>query len=136
MWNGARAILETQGYTVVRAGGSFGLFDLVAFSRAGLHLIQVKANRIPTRREFARLQLFDNLPAGATKEIWRFFDREAHPEIVVLRLSQVEKLQRSGLMEVKEECQQPTRQESPRRNLLLFGQRAVLPLRGSTAIRF
>jgi hypothetical protein len=93
----------------VRAGGSFGPFDLVAFSRAGLRLIQVKMNRIPTRQEFAHLQLFDNLPAGATKEIWRFFDREAHPEIVVLGLPHVGRVPRLRLMEVKEKCQQPTR---------------------------
>jgi len=38
----ARAMLEADGWTVIRAGGSFGPFDLVAVSRRGVRLLQVK----------------------------------------------------------------------------------------------
>lgn len=77
-------MLEAAGWTVVRAGGSLGPFDLVAFSRAGLRLVQVKSNRPPRPAEREALARFDNLPRGATRELWVFRDRERAPEIEVL----------------------------------------------------
>jgi Holliday junction resolvase len=80
----ARRLLEAAGYTVVRAGASLGLFDLVAFGRRGLVLVQVKSNRGPGRAERRQLQRFDNLPRGASKELWVFRDHCAEPKIEVL----------------------------------------------------
>jgi len=77
-------MLEAAGWTVVRAGGSLGPFDLVAFSRAGLRLVQVKMNRGPGQVERARLAAFDNLPHNATRELWLFRDRQRTPQIEVL----------------------------------------------------
>ncbi len=80
----ARAMLEAAGWAVVRAGGSLGPFDLVAFSQAGLRLIQVKCNRPARPAERAALARFDNLPAGATREVWLFRDRKRESQIEVL----------------------------------------------------
>ncbi len=80
----ARWMLEAAGWTVVRAGGSFGAFDLVAFSRSGLRLVQVKCNRPPRPAERARLAAFDNLPRGTSRELWVFSDRVREPEIEVV----------------------------------------------------
>ena len=55
----ARALLESSGYTVIRAGASLGLFDLVAFGRSDIALVQVKSNRGPGAAELARLAAFD-----------------------------------------------------------------------------
>jgi Holliday junction resolvase len=79
----ARAILEARGWTVIRAGGSLGPFDLVAVSRSGLRLLQIKCNRGPGRRERAALAAFNNMPRGATRELWLFRDRNRTPQIEV-----------------------------------------------------
>lgn len=81
----ARRMLESQDWTVIRAGASLGLFDLVAFSRAGLRLVQVKTNRKPGRAESERLAAFDNLPRSTTREVWLFRDRHHEPEIEVIQ---------------------------------------------------
>jgi Holliday junction resolvase len=46
-------ILEAAGYNCRRAGGSLGVFDIVAISRQGIRLVQVKSNRDapPAERE-------------------------------------------------------------------------------------
>lgn len=80
----ARALLESSGYTVIRAGASVGLFDLVAFGRNGIALVQVKSNRGPGAAERARLAAFDNLPFGASKQVWTFRDRCTDPQIEVI----------------------------------------------------
>jgi len=80
----ARRIFEERGFTVVRAGASLGVFDLVAFSRDGVVLAQVKTNRGPGRVEKKELRAFQNLPHGARKEVWIFRDRCAEPQIEVI----------------------------------------------------
>ena len=50
---------EQQGYLVVRAGGSLGLFDLIGLHPdQGVVLVQVKTNRNVGRAERDRLQNF------------------------------------------------------------------------------
>ncbi len=80
----ARRMLEQQGYCVVRAGGSLGLFDLVGIRCDGLRLIQVKCNRGPGRAERARLRAFDNLPPGSTRELWISRNHRTRPEVIQL----------------------------------------------------
>jgi hypothetical protein len=46
----ARAILEATGYHVVKAGGSLGVFDLVALGLVGARLVQVESNENPVRQ--------------------------------------------------------------------------------------
>ena len=79
-----RRLLEERGFTVVRAGASLGPFDLVAFSRDGLVLAQIKTNRGPGRAEKEGLRAFHNLPHGARKEVWIFRDRCRDPQIEVI----------------------------------------------------
>ena len=80
----ARRILEPKGYAVVRAGGSLGVFDLVAIHRDGLRLAQVKCNRRPGRAERERLAAFNN-PPNTLRELWLFRNRQRNPQIEVLR---------------------------------------------------
>ncbi|MCH6556304.1 MAG: ABC transporter ATP-binding protein [Chloroflexi bacterium] len=71
----ARKLLEQCGYFVVRAGGSFGVWDLVALGPTGVRLIQVKSNAKPRPAERERMQDFPQLPY-ARKELWVFYDRQ------------------------------------------------------------
>jgi Holliday junction resolvase-like predicted endonuclease len=80
----ARALLESSGYSVVRADGALGVFDLIAFGRKGVVFVQVKTNCGPGVIERARLERFDNLPAGASKQVWLFRDRCTDPSIEVI----------------------------------------------------
>jgi hypothetical protein len=79
----ARKILELAGYHVVKAGGSLGVFDLVALGPAGARLVQVKSNGRPRPAERERLELFPRLPY-CSKEVWIFYDRQHDPVIDVL----------------------------------------------------
>lgn len=79
----ARTILETAGYHVVKAGGSLGVFDLVALGPQGARLVQVKSNEKPRPAERERLELFPRLPY-CSKELWVFYDRQREPAIEVL----------------------------------------------------
>ena len=79
----AKAALEAVGYTVVRAAGSHGLFDLVAIHPSGVRLIQMKANKPPGPLERESLQAF-KAPPGATVEIWVRRDGDTQPEITVV----------------------------------------------------
>ena len=79
----ARKILETAGYYVVKAGGSLGIFDLVALGPQGARLIQCKSNEKPRPAERERLELFPRLPY-CSKELWVFYDRQKEPVVEVL----------------------------------------------------
>lgn len=60
--------LEDIGYDCIKAGGSFGRFDLMAINQSHILLIQVKANRIsPSERE--RIAGFNNHPENCYKLI-------------------------------------------------------------------
>jgi Holliday junction resolvase len=76
----ARRILEAAGYQVVKAGGSLGLFDLIAYCSTDARFIQVKANGYCSAAEREQLALVQ-LPPGCSKEIWRFKDRVKAPLI-------------------------------------------------------
>ena len=80
----ARRMLELQGWTVVRAAGSLGPFDLVAFNRERLRLIQVKTNRGPSEEEWEALSDFNCCPPITRREIWLFRDGVAQPEVIIL----------------------------------------------------
>lgn len=79
----ARKILELAGYYVVKAGGSLGLFDLVALGPSGARLVQVKSNERPRPAERERLELFPHF-RYTSKEVWVFFDRQREPAIEVM----------------------------------------------------
>jgi Holliday junction resolvase len=84
---GARAehrairLLEALGYYCCRAGGSLGLFDIVAIGAGDLRCIQVKSGtQYASHVEREQLQEL-RLPTWASKEIWRFPDRCRDPLI-------------------------------------------------------
>jgi len=72
----AKAVLEADGWLVVKAGGSLGLFDLVALHvDYGVLLVQVKSNRPPARAEMDALHAFQ-CHSSWRKELWVYVDRE------------------------------------------------------------
>lgn len=79
----AKAQLEADGWLVVKAGGSLGLFDLVGLHvDYGVRLIQVKSNRRPGRAEMDALQAFQ-CHASWQKELWVYQD---HRGVEITRL--------------------------------------------------
>jgi Holliday junction resolvase len=72
--------LEADGYYVIRAAGSFGMFDIIAIDALGIRLIQVKTNRDASPIDREAIALFDQHPPNTRKEIWIFKDRE--PKVI------------------------------------------------------
>lgn len=88
----ARMILESEGYYVVRSGGSKGAWDLVAYLQhpelspkgsVSWRCVQVKKGADISKRERIFLQGL-KVPMGTTREVWRFLDRVKKPIITVL----------------------------------------------------
>lgn len=78
-------ILEAAGYACTKAGGSLGLFDVIAIGPQGIRAIQVKAGARPycapvEREAIALLQV----PSNVSKEIWLLKDYSRQPVIEVL----------------------------------------------------
>ncbi len=68
-------LLEAGGYVCTRAGGSLGLFDVIAIGAHDVRLVQVKAGgKYLSRVERAQI-LALVVPANVTREVWRFPDR-------------------------------------------------------------
>jgi len=69
----ARRILEAAGYVCTRAGGSLGVFDLIAIGPHDVRCVQVKGgNRnylSAVEREAIALLV---VPGNVSKEAWRF----------------------------------------------------------------
>ncbi len=69
----ARSELKKQGYYVMRAGGSRGPFDLAAFSRDHIKLIQVKVRAFGQKKEYKqerRNLSYVPVPDNVEKELW------------------------------------------------------------------
>ncbi len=78
-------ILEADGYVCTRAGGSLGLFDVIAVGPRDVRLLQVKcggAYLSATERE--QIQQLA-VPSNVSRECWRFPDRHPTPVIEVFR---------------------------------------------------
>lgn len=73
----AKSQLEKEGWLVNKAGGSFGLFDLIAIhpDRDHAKLIQVKSNRTVYGKRRKKLESFQ-VPFFCRKEIWVHYDYE------------------------------------------------------------
>lgn len=76
----AMRILEQAGYACTRAAASLGIFDVIAIGPSGVRCLQVKSNRWPSAAEMEAIELFQ-VPAGCTKEVWRFDDYARAPMI-------------------------------------------------------
>ena len=68
-------LLEAAGYVCTKAGGSLGLFDVIAIGPRDVRLVQVKAGGEYLsgieREAIAALAV----PASCSRECWRFPDR-------------------------------------------------------------
>ena len=77
-----RDILELQGYFVTKAGGSLGMFDLIAIGNGKTRCIQCRCNNWfkdkQERREMEQLRI-ENL--RVIVELWRKDDRKPAPLI-------------------------------------------------------
>ena len=74
-------ILEDAGYVCTRAGGSLGLFDVIAIGAADVRCVQVKSGTARCSSiEREQLQLLP-VPSNVSKEIWRLPDRCRTPLI-------------------------------------------------------
>lgn len=94
----ARKRLEAQGYYVVRAAASLGLWDLVAIARRNkgaawttlqewgpMRVVQVRSNRRPRSHEMRKLRHWHlRAPYLVRCEVWVWRDRKPAPEIEVL----------------------------------------------------
>lgn len=77
--------LEKLGYFVTKAGGSLGMWDLVAVSKGGTVLvIQVKTNRKPSSKELEKLQWFANDYFGIRCIVAIVKDREQEEDMIWL----------------------------------------------------
>ena len=80
----SRRLLEAQGFYVCRAGGSLGLWDLVAIGPNGFAVCQVKSNRPPSPAERAALAAFP-CPANCERLIHVWHDhKRGGPRVTVL----------------------------------------------------
>jgi len=75
-----RRRLEALGYSVVRAGGSLGCFDLIALGAEDIRAVQVKVNGYVSKAERAAM-LAATLPPNAHREIWRWVDYARQPQM-------------------------------------------------------
>ena len=77
-------ILEAAGYVCTRAGGSLGVFDVIALGPHDVRCIQVKAGgKYLSGLEREVIQGL-KVPGNVSRECWRFPDRAREPLIEVL----------------------------------------------------
>lgn len=67
-------LLEAAGYVCTKAGGSLGIFDVIAIGPADVRCLQVKAGtaRLSGAEREAIAAL--SVPANVSREYWRFPD--------------------------------------------------------------
>lgn len=76
----SRDWLQAQGYEVVRAAGSKGTFDLVAFNETEILLVNVKCGKWPPPIE--RLAMAGTVaPSNARRVCHRWDDRAREPRV-------------------------------------------------------
>lgn len=80
----AMRLLEAVGYACVRAGGSLGMFDVIALGATDIKCLQVKSGTRYCSAIERELMRECQLPPNATREIWRFPDRCRTPLIEIL----------------------------------------------------
>jgi len=87
----SRDLLAAQGYYVIRAAGSLGLWDLVAFNTTYPHtaghpvrLVQVKTNRPPSKTEVNAMAGLV-LPWFVSKQIHVWHDSVRDPKIIEIK---------------------------------------------------
>lgn len=77
-------ILEAAGYVCTKAGGSLGMFDVIAIGPSDVRCVQVKANEYLSAEERGQLKALP-VPVNVTREYWRFVDGQpGKPRIEIL----------------------------------------------------
>lgn len=72
-------LLEAAGYTCIKAGGSLGIFDVVAIGPVDIRCLQVKAGSARLSRVERKAIAAVPVPPNCTREYWRFVDRAKAP---------------------------------------------------------
>jgi len=68
-------ILEAEGYVCIRAAGSHGNYDVIAYNHEHVKFIQVKFNCFLTKNEKSSF-LLDQVPSNVIKEVWVYFPKK------------------------------------------------------------
>lgn len=77
-------ILEAAGYCCTKAGGSLGVFDVIALGPRDVRAIQVKAGTARlSALEREQIQVTE-VPPNCSKEYWLFVDYARQPMIEIL----------------------------------------------------
>lgn len=74
------ALLQAQGYSCTKSGGSLGAFDVVAVGADDVLLVQVKSNRSPGTKELEAIRQF-KAPMNCRKVIHVWRDRQSEPDV-------------------------------------------------------
>jgi Archaeal holliday junction resolvase (hjc) len=81
----AKRVLEAAGYSVTRAAGSHGLFDLIAIGPTDIRCVQVKGGMRPTLSRAERIALAAvAMPPNASRELWAFRKHARAPIITTI----------------------------------------------------
>jgi Holliday junction resolvase len=78
-------LLQAQGYSCTKSGGSLGVFDVIAVGPADILLIQCKSNRWPSSAEMSAIASFA-APAVCRRIVHRWRDRQAAPDVREIEL--------------------------------------------------
>ncbi|MGH9755239.1 MAG: hypothetical protein ACREA2_20875 [Blastocatellia bacterium] len=74
------ALLQAEGYSCTKSGGSLGVFDVIGIGADDIVLCQVKSNRWPSSAEMEAIANFAT-PAICRKIIHRRRDGQAAPDV-------------------------------------------------------
>jgi hypothetical protein len=74
-------LLEAEGYCCTRAGGSLGVFDVIAIGSTHVGAIQVKAGTSRLTPAERRAVGAIVVPDNVSREYWRFLDYARAPII-------------------------------------------------------
>jgi Holliday junction resolvase len=80
-------VLESLGYVCTKAGGSLGLFDIVAVGAEDVRLIQVKSGTARLSRAERAAIVALTVPGNVTREYWRFPTHRRRPLVELLGLA-------------------------------------------------
>lgn len=80
----SKALLESQGFMVVKSGGSLGEADLIAIRSGEVQLVQVKSgtNRMTKKEKASLAKLADGIGCTAVLHQWK--DRVKDPVVEIL----------------------------------------------------
>ena len=76
----SRKLLEAVGYSVIRAGASLGVFDLIAVGSHDVIGVQVKTGRLPSPAERESMRLFVG-PPNFKRLIHVWYPRQRQPRV-------------------------------------------------------